>query len=119
MRRDGLRLLAYRLVAGVSAVVTALVGFAVWLVLQARYLEDYCFTRAPLPEGAAPEPTGHMPPAYMEDPITVRCEYSAYSDVVIRDGTVLTGAVIIALVIAGACAVIWQVYRHAVQRVTH
>jgi TRAP-type C4-dicarboxylate transport system permease small subunit len=68
-----LRLLAASVVTGFVALVSALA----WLIGQAQYLNDYCTTRAPLALTSAPEALGGRP-AYMDDPITVACEFASH-----------------------------------------
>jgi hypothetical protein len=93
-----LRLLVATVLTGFVALVSALA----WLLVQAQYINDYCTTRAPQPITSPPEALGGRP-AYMDDPITVACEYDGSPIVYVTEPGPLLGALLItAIVIAVA-----------------
>ena len=61
----------------ITALVLAAVG-------QRQYVSDYCITRVPEPIGMT-EATGGGRPAYLVDPITIRCEYDHFPSVMRTD----------------------------------
>ena len=92
------RLLAATVVTGVVALLSALA----WLIGQAQYINDYCTTRAPQPTTSPPEALGGRP-AYMDDPVTVACEYDGFPTVYVTEPGPLLGALLMtAIVIAVA-----------------
>ena len=78
----------------------ALLGYVAWLLASARYLEDYCLTRAPLPPGDL-ETSVVRGPSY-EGPWRLRCDWQEVPDVVVTDPVPALGAlavVVVALVV--------------------
>lgn len=89
-----------------AAVLVAALGGMVWVVGQARYLEDYCLTRAPLPSGGV-EMTSVRGPSYTS-PVHLRCDWAERSDVVVLDPLPALGALAVLVV---ALAAGWFVHR--------
>jgi amino acid transporter len=100
-----LRLLGATVVTGFVALLSALA----WLIGQAQYINDYCTTRAPQPITTPPEALGGRP-AYMDDPITVACEYDGFPTVYVTEPGPLFGAL---LMMAIVIAVAFGAYRWA------
>lgn len=73
---------------------TALVSALVWLMGQAQYLNDYCTTRASQPITSPPEALSARP-AYMDDPITVACEFDGFPTVYVTEPAPLLGALLL------------------------
>jgi hypothetical protein len=91
-------------VATTSADLTLAAG--IWVVGQAQYINDDCTTRAPQPNPANPEALGGRP-AYLDGPVTIRCEYDQFPAVEVTGPLPLVGAVVLTiLVIAGAVVVL-------------
>jgi hypothetical protein len=66
--------------AGVLTPLMALTALLLAAVGQGQYLEDYCFTGAPVPPGA----TSVQGPSW-EFPATLRCQWHDAPDVVVTD----------------------------------
>lgn len=94
-----------------TVVVVAFAGAAVWLLAQARYLEDYCLTRAPLPGGAT-EGVVVRGPSY-DRPWRLRCDWPSGPDVVVTDVLPLAGAVLVVGVVLVAAVAVWRAGRPA------
>ncbi len=75
-----MRRFVVRSVAVLCGGLVALVAFVVWIVGQAQYLEDYCFTRVTGPPGEY----GIRGP-YFEGPFTIRCAFSEHPDAIVTD----------------------------------
>ena len=98
--RDGsARSLTRLLVAGAVTVFAGLLAAALWAVSSAQYLGGYCTSRASQPTPANPESLGGRP-AYMPNPVTVRCEYDGFPTVDVIDPMPLLGAVVMVGVVA-------------------
>lgn len=86
----------------ISAAMTAAAGMfaaAFWAIARAQYVNDYCTTRARQPEPANPEALGGRP-AYMPDPVTIRCEYDGFPTVDVFDPLPLLGGLVLAVAVA-------------------
>jgi hypothetical protein len=68
------------IIAGVSTSVIAVTTVVLAAVGQGQYLEDFCFTRAPVPLGA----TSGLGPAW-EFPARFRCRWHGTADVLVTD----------------------------------
>ena len=93
-----------RVLAGVVGLAVAAVGVVAWLVARARYLEDYCSTRAPLPPGVA-EGSSVRGPSF-ESPVSLRCDWAAHPDVVVTDPVPLLGLLFVVLLAVVAALVV-------------
>jgi hypothetical protein len=91
-------------IASVAILAAALLAAGFWLVGQAQYTENYCFTRAPEPAGVNPEGLSGRP-GHLDGPVTIRCEYDEASDVVVTDPLPLTGAVVLATLVMAVAVV--------------
>jgi hypothetical protein len=87
------------LVAAAMSAVAALSAAACWAIFQAQYVNDYCTTRVPQPVPANPEALGGRP-AYMPNPVTIRCEYDRFPTVDVMDPMPLLGALVMVGVVA-------------------
>ncbi|GAA1475961.1 hypothetical protein GCM10009623_04070 [Nocardioides aestuarii] len=79
----------------------AVLGYGAWRLASARYLEDYCLTRAPLPLGDL-EMSVVRGPSF-DAPWRLRCDWQAVPDVVVTDPVPALGLVavgVVALVVA-------------------
>ncbi len=83
------RLLVAAAVTGIAVMLSGLV----WLLGQAQYLNDYC--TSPRSHFSPPEASGGRP-AYMDNPITVTCEYDGLPTVYVTEPLPLIGAVLLA-----------------------
>jgi hypothetical protein len=92
-------------VAWLATMAAALFAAGVWVVGQAQYINDYCTSdRVAQPTPADPEALGGRP-AYLDEPVTVVCEYDGYSTATVTDPAPLLGAlVLMVLVVAVAVA---------------
>ena len=88
---------------GVVTIVSGLLAAGLWVIGQARYLEDYCHTRVPTPGQA----TGGRP-AYLDGLVTIRCEYDGVPDVAITDALPLVGGVLLAAAVLVVAAVVFH-----------
>ncbi len=75
--------------------VAAPVAAGLWVVGQAQYLEDYCFTRVEPPEASPPEALSGRP-AYWDDPVTVACEFDGFPTIYTTEPAPLLGALLLA-----------------------
>ena len=92
----------------VFGLVCAVVAFGLWVVGQARYLEDYCQTRVDGP-AAPPDVEGLSGrPAYLDGPVTIRCEYDQVPDLAVTDPLPLIGALVLIVLVLGVVAVTIQ-----------
>jgi hypothetical protein len=66
--------------AGVSTLLLALAAVLLAVVGQGQYLEDHCFTSAPVPQGA----TAGRGPTW-EFPATLRCQWDGAPDVIVTN----------------------------------
>jgi hypothetical protein len=96
--------LGHRALAAVVGLVILVVGGLAWLLGRARYLEDYCFTRAPLPPGVT-ETSAVRGPSF-DSPVSLRCDWAAHPDVVVADPVPLLGLVLVVLLAAAAALVV-------------
>ena len=96
--------LGHRALAGVVGAVVLCVGGLAWLFGRAQYLEDYCFTRAPLPPGVT-EGSSVQGPSF-ESPVSLRCTWAAHPDVVVTDPVPLLGLVLVVLLAVAAALVV-------------
>ena len=94
-----------------ATVATGAVGLVCWWFGQARYLEDYCLTRAPLPDGGT-ELRVVRGPGY-DSPVSLRCDWVDHSDVVVVDVLPLLGALIVVLVALAVGALVLRARRDA------
>jgi len=90
--------------AVVVGVAVAAVGVVAWLLGRAQYLEDYCFTRAPLPPGVTEGSSVRGP--FFDSPISLRCDWAAYPDVVVTDAVPLLGLLFVVLLAVVAALVV-------------
>ena len=79
------------LLAGFATLLASLLAAGFWTLGQAQYLNDYCQTRAPQPQPLTPEGLSGRP-AYLDGPVTVRCEYDGLPAVVVTDPLPMIGA---------------------------
>lgn len=96
------------LLAACITSVAALLAAGLWIVGQAEYLEDYCFTRVEPPEASPPEALSGRP-AYWDDPVTVACEFDGFPTVYTIERAPLFGALLLAgaVVAVALIAVHW------------
>jgi hypothetical protein len=100
---------------GVAVVVTLLAGLLAagfWAVGQAQYLNDYCSTQAPRPKAPTPEALDGRP-AYLDSPMTVRCEYHNLPTVVVIEPLPLAGALVLGALVVGIAFVTFRWARSA------
>lgn len=86
----------------------AVVAFGLWVVGQARYTEDYCQTRVDAP--AAPPGVEGLSgrPAYLDGPVTIRCEYDQVPNLAVTDPLPLIGALVLTVLVLGVFALTLQ-----------
>lgn len=116
-----LRLLGRLVVAGVATVLTSLLAAGLWAVGQAQYTNDYCSTRVPEPESpSSPEAVGGRP-AYMDGPVTIRCEYDHFPTVTVIEPLPLIGALVLAALAVGAAVLFvrWALRPQRTKNVQH
>jgi hypothetical protein len=65
-------------VAGAVTLLLAVLALLLAAIGQGQYLEDYCFTRAPVPDGA----TSGRGPTW-EFPATLHCQWDGAPDVIV------------------------------------
>lgn len=82
---------------------TSLVAAGVWMLGQARYLEDYCLARIEPPSTTAPEALSGRP-AYLRDPWTVACEFDGLPTVYTTDPGLLIAAVVLGVIVVVVAA---------------
>ena len=90
--------------AVVVGLVVAAAGAVAWLLGRAQYLEDYCFTRAPLPPGVTEGSTVRGP--FFASPVSLRCDWAAHPDVVVTDAVPLLGLLFVVLLAVVAALVV-------------
>lgn len=97
-----LRWFGAALVTGVTAVLA--LGF--WIVGQGQYINDYCHTHAPEPTSPHPEALSGRPGYidYLDNPVTVVCEYDQFPTVYVTDPAPLVGLVFVVAVVVGVAA---------------
>lgn len=97
-------LIARSSAAALITLVVMLTALGIAVIGQGQYVDDYCITRVPAPKGMT-EATGGGRPAYLDNPITIRCDYDHFPSVTVTDlfplfwivGTVGTATIISAL----------------------
>lgn len=91
-----------------ASLVCAVVAFGLWVVGQARYTEDYCQTRVDAP--AAPPGVEGLSgrPAYLDGPVTIRCEYDQVPNLAVTDPLPLIGALVLTVLVLGVFALTLQ-----------
>jgi len=98
------RRLGRRGLAALVGVVVLVVGGVAWILGRARYLDDYCFTRAPLPPGVTRSSAVEGPS--FESPVSLRCAWAAHPDVVVADPVPLLGLLLVVLLALAAALVV-------------
>ncbi len=103
-----LRLLARLVAAGVATVLTSLLAAAFWAGGLGQYTNDYCSTRAPRPEWPSNPEAVDGRPAYMDGPVTIRCEYDHFPTVTVIEPLPLIGALVLAALAVGAAVLFFR-----------
>ena len=96
--------LGRRVLAALVGVVVLGVGGLAWLFGRAQYLNDYCFTRAPLPPGVTEGSSVRGP--FFESPVSLRCNWAAHPDVVVTDAAPLLGLLLVVLLALAAALLV-------------
>ena len=84
--------------------VAALLAAGLWVVGQAQYLQDYCFTRIEPPETSPPEALSGRP-AYWDDPVTVACEFDGFPTIYTTEPAPLVGAILLAVAVVAVALI--------------
>jgi hypothetical protein len=86
----------------------AVAAIGLWVVGQARYTEDYCQTRVDEPAAPAGVEGLSGRPAYLDGPVTIRCDYDQVPDLTVTDPLPLVGALVLIVLVLGVVAVTIQ-----------
>lgn len=82
------------LIAAFITCVAALLAAGLWVIGQAQYVQDYCFTRVEPPITSPPEALSGRP-AYWDNPVTVACEFDGFPTIYTTDPAPLFGALLL------------------------
>lgn len=88
-----------------ASLVCAVAAIGLWVVGQARYTEDYCQTRVDEPAAPAGVEGLSGRPAYLDGPVTIRCDYDQVPDLTVTDPLPLVGALVLIVLVLGVVAV--------------
>jgi len=96
--------LGHRPLAAAVGVAVLVAGGLAWLLARSRYLDGYCFTRAPRPPGVNASSTVAGPS--FDSPLSLRCDWAAHPDVVVSDPVPMLGLLLVVLLAAAAALVV-------------